>query len=257
MNIAKKIVGISTIITAGVLTSTAASAATMVGTELLLSIDVSGSVSGSEFTLQRDGYAQAFESQSVIDAIEDSPNGIAVALSYWATNDTALEIDWTQLTTAADSQAFADIIRNTPRNGSGSTGVGRAITFGTDSILNNDFDGSRLVIDVSGDGTNNTGIAPATARDTAVGSGIIINGLTIGSESLRTYYENNVIGGTGAFVESVNDFADVGNAATRKITREIDTGGGNPNTVPEPTTIAGLLAVTALGAIFKRKGKKA
>ena len=81
--------------------------------------------------------------------------------------------------------------------------------------------------------------------------------MTIGGTSLETYYTNNVIGGNGAFVEPVNSFADVSGAATRKISREISNGGGNNTKVPEPATFAGLLAVTALGVISKRKSKKA
>lgn len=245
---------ILTIITAGVLTSTTASAATLVGTELLLSIDVSGSVSNTEFELQREGYVQSFESSEVIDAIVNSPNGIAVALSYWASNDEALEIDWTQLTTAADSLNFANTIRNEARPFSGSTNIAAALDLGTDSILNNDFESSNLVIDVSGDGTSSSVSSLRNARDTAVASGITINGLTIGSQSLETYYQDNVIGGEDSFVESVTDFADVNLAASRKIASEVSGGGGN-TLVPEPTTIAGLLAVTAASMMIKRKSQ--
>jgi hypothetical protein len=60
-------------------------AATLVGTELVLSVDVSGSIDASEFTLQRQSYANAFRDSDVISLIAASPNGIAVTLQYWAT----------------------------------------------------------------------------------------------------------------------------------------------------------------------------
>src|SRR5258706_14167037 len=72
----------------------------------------------------------------------------------------------------------------------------------------------RRVIDVSGDGDNNSGREPAAARDVAIAKGITINGLVILTEppshsysshttplgGLANYYRNNVIGGAGRFV---------------------------------------------------------
>lgn len=261
MKLTRTVFGISAAITAGLLTATGASAATMVGTELLLSVDVSGSVDNNEFDLQREGYATAFESADVINAIENSPNGIAVALSYWSSNDTALEIGWTQLTTAADSQAFADTVRNAARNSSGGTNIPDAINFGVDSILNNDFNGSNLVIDVSGDGDNTNAFLTREARDAAVAAGITINGLAINGfgTDIEDFYRENVIGGPGSFVEPVNSFADVSIAAERKITREVNNGNGggdngdNPATTPEPASILGLFAMGALGIVKRKK----
>jgi hypothetical protein len=84
----------------------------------------------------------------------------------------------------------------------------------------------RRVIDVSGDGDNNSGRDVTAARDEAIAKGVTINGLVILTEAplswsplhtnppggLANYYRNDVIGGPGAFVvvaENFNTFSDV------------------------------------------------
>ena len=263
MKITRTISGISVGLITGLLSATTASAATIVGTELLLSVDVSGSVNSTEFELQREGYAQSFESANVINAIENS-NGVAVGLSYWASEDDTLEIDWTLLNTAADSLAFANTIRNEPRTTTEGnlTDIDDAINFGVDSILNNGFTGSNLVIDVSGDGTSSISEVQA-ARDAAVAAGVTVNGLAINSSfstSIEDFYRDNVIGGPNSFVEAVSNFADVSVAAERKIAREIISGGGggptpDPDTAktPEPASVLSLFALGALGMMKRKK----
>ena len=53
--------------------------------------------------------------------------------------------------------------------------------------------------------------------------GITINGLTILNEwpTLDTYFESNVVGGTGHFVIPANDYEAYGEAIFRKLLREI------------------------------------
>jgi hypothetical protein len=88
---------------------------------------------------------------------------------------------------------------------------------------------------VSGDGTNNAGRPVTDARDAAVAQGIIINGLAIINErpegyffahtqppeGLPAYYQNNVVGGTGAFLQVVKDFTSFGDAISNKLVTEI------------------------------------
>ncbi|HTN96480.1 MAG TPA: DUF1194 domain-containing protein, partial [Nordella sp.] len=95
---------------------------------------------------------------------------------------------------------------------------------------NNGIAGSRRVIDVSGDGPNNMGVPVLTARDPLVAQGITINGLPImikraggfaSIENLDMYYEDCVIGGTGAFLVPVNDIRNLALAIRRKLVLEI------------------------------------
>jgi hypothetical protein len=87
------------------------------------------------------------------------------------------------------------------------------------------------VIDVSGDAGQRGGMPLPLARDLAVGSGIVINGLALhyrsggltgpGGVALVDHFRRDVIGGTGAFaiaVEEENEFVD---ALIRKLILEI------------------------------------
>lgn len=225
-----------------------ADAATQVGLELVLLIDVSGSVDATEYNLQKGGYVQAFQSAAVQNAILNSQLGkIAVTYVEWSgASQQAQLVGWTLVDSAASANAFATAIAGTSRAFGGLTAVGSAINYGA-GLFNNDFDGLRKVMDVSGDGEANDGANTVIARNAAVAAGITINGLAIGPASLLTWYQNNVIGGPGAFAVGVNDFADFAAAIERKLVREI-TG------VPEPTTMALLgFGLAALGMAARRR----
>jgi len=90
-------------------------------------------------------------------------------------------------------------------------------------IITSPFQGRREVIDVSGDGPNNSGNPVIPARDKAVASGMIINGLAImlrpsdAPSGLDTYYADCVIGGPGAFVLPVRKIEDFAVAVRRKL----------------------------------------
>ncbi len=234
--------------------STTAKAATLVDLELSLLVDVSGSISATEFNLQKQGYVDAFANANLFnDFISKGNTGkIAANLIYWAgTNQQQESVGWTLIDSVASLQSFSDAINATTRPFSGSTAPGSAINFATPRFFDNDFDGTRLVIDVSGDGVQNVGANTAAARDNALASGIdAINGLVIGSGTgLFNFYDNNVKGGTGAFVLSANNFEDFANTVERKIKIEV----GNPQGVPEPASLIGLLGLGAFGVTTKLK----
>ncbi|MEM7556844.1 MAG: DUF1194 domain-containing protein [Cyanobacteria bacterium P01_A01_bin.84] len=234
-----------------------ASGQTDVTVELMLSIDVSGSVNSTEYNLQMDGYAEAFRDSEVISTIESLPDGLAVGVQFWASRP-APEQPWRVIKTAQQSRNFADYLDDLARPGSGTTSIykwnnenrsiGRgtnitgAITAATKSITTNSYSGDILVIDVSGDGNSNgtqyngnsshdgscgttscTGVQ--NARNAAVDVGITINGLPIEANSSSTtitdYYNTNVKGGTRGFVETASSFNDFTRAAKAKIFQEI------------------------------------
>lgn len=232
-----------------------AAALTPVDLELWLGVDVSGSVSNANFLLQRNGYANAFKSSGIQSLITQATNGIAVGYGYWSgSTQQNVAVDWTLLKTAADANSFADAIAATTRPYSGLTGIGAAIKFGVAQIDSNDFEGTKKVIDISGDGTNNTGVAPAIARDAAAALGITINGLPIGNQFLADYFAANVVTADG-FVEPAASFADFNAAIDKKLTLEIGevVPGPSPEPIPTPALLPGLIGLGA--AALRKRGK--
>jgi len=194
--------------------------------ELVLAVDASSSVSAAEFELQIQGLARAFRDPRVLQAIRASGDlGLAVALVQWSDNRKQfLAVDWTLVTDPEGAGAFAEEIAGTPRFLiGGGTAIGGALKFAMRLLDGNDFQGRRRVIDVSGDGRANQGAHPSDLRDDAVALGITINGLAILNEDLAVgdYYRAYVIGGTGAFVMTANDYESYALAILIKLIREI------------------------------------
>ena len=218
----------------------AAEAHISVDAAVVLAADVSRSIDDDEFALERRGYAEAIQSRKLIDAISTGRHG-AIALAYveWAgEGEQKVAVDWTIIHNAADAQDFAARIAAAPRSFVGRTAIGSAIDFSFAQFAEIPFAAERLVIDVSGDGTSNQGRPVTAARDAAVAGRAIINGLTIYNKraaalggylalhtnppgGLSLYYRQNVIGGTGAFVVPIDDFASFGDALLRKLVNEI------------------------------------
>ncbi len=191
----------------------------------MLAVDASASVSDEEFNLQVRGLAEAFWHRSVGQAIRAAGDlGLAVALIQWADDDQhALSVDWTVVRDAASARQFAKRVDGVRRTVYGNTALGVALEFAILQLEGNGFVGRRKVIDVSGDGPSNQGSAAWLARDLAVARGITVNGLAILNEdpTLRRYYRSNVIGGTGAFVMTANDYDAYRLAILTKLLKEI------------------------------------
>ena len=191
-------------------TSRAQIAPTEVDIELVLALDISFSMDIEELELQREGYARAFRSAEVKRAIAEGQLGrIAVTIFDWAAyGDQRISIPWTLLDTPASIDAFANQIDAIPIRRASRTSISGAIDFGVAQLQGNRFKGVRVVMDISGDGPNNSGRSVTEARDEALAKGITINGLPIllkrggmgGIEDLDEYYKANVIGGPRAFM---------------------------------------------------------
>jgi nucleoside-diphosphate-sugar epimerase len=219
-----------------------------VALELSLLVDVSGSVDNAEYLTQRGGYAAAFRNPVIQALIASKPGGIAVNYIEWASgNEQSEQIAWTQITDAASADAFADALDAVARAFTGLTGPGSAINFAVPLFINN-FEGDRQVIDVSGDGVQNSGADTSDARDAALAAGIdALNGLAIGGAGITAFYQNNIQGGTGSFTIGVSTFTDFPPAVLTKIGREI-------TPVSEPVSI--WLLACALGALaFMRRNR--
>jgi hypothetical protein len=117
---------------------------------------------------------------------------------------------------------LARSIEAAPRLLTGFTGLGGAIRFSLKKIEENEYEGRRMVIDISGDGSSSD-LKPYLERDRAVARGATINGLAILNEEpdLASYYADYVIGGDRAFLMSAGDFEDFADAILHKLVREI------------------------------------
>jgi Protein of unknown function (DUF1194) len=201
-------------------------AQTAVDLQLVLAVDASGSVDERRFELQKQGYVAAFRDPQVLSAIRSGPRqAIAVTMVQWT--GPALQIQvvpWSLVRDVASAAGFSAAIDNAPRQlFGGGTSISGAIDYGAALMLDSPFKGVRRVIDVSGDGSNNRGRAAPPARDEAVAAGIVINGLPILTlePDLDRYYQEQVIGGPGAFVIAADTYETFADAIRKKLIVEI------------------------------------
>jgi uncharacterized protein DUF1194 len=212
-------------------------AAEQVDLLLVLAADVSRSVDHAKFQLQREGYAAAISDPRVVDAIRSGPNGkIGICFIEWSgIGAQKVVIDWTVIKDAATARQFGDQLLEIPRSFADRTSISGGIEFSVTQLERAPFESSRRTIDVSGDGTNNSGRDVTRARDEALAKGITINGLVILSDrplswnpehtnppgGLPNYYRDNVIGGPNAFVMVAENFESFGKAILNKLIAEI------------------------------------
>jgi hypothetical protein len=197
-------------------------------TDLLLAlmVDASGSVNQYRFELQRKGYADAFRSKQVLNAIRGGSTGsIAALMVQWTGyNMQAQAVPWTLIRDENSANAFADAIEAAPRQlFGGGTSISGAIDHAMLLLPNAPYRGLKRVIDISGDGSNNRGRDVREARDDAVKAGVVINGLPIVALEwgLDTYFYDNVIGGPGAFIVPADAYENFAQAIARKLILEI------------------------------------
>jgi hypothetical protein len=221
------------------------------GLELLLLVDVSGSVDSTEYNLQKNGYVNAFNDPDIGAAIATISGGIAVAYAEWSgSTQQSLEVGWTHLTNATQASDFATAISNANRDYFGSTAPGSAIKYGVPLFDNNGYEGSRLVIDISGDGVQNAGFNTLAEANAASAASITINGLPILTDDadLDDWYRTNITDPTGGFVVAASNFSDFAEAVKTKIGREI-------TPTPEPATLL-LLGLGVIGLAGLRRRMK-
>lgn len=199
---------------------------TTVDVNLVLAIDASGSVDDDRFELQKRGFAAAFRDPKVLQAIRAGDHkSIAVFMLQW-TGPPLQEVmvPWTLVSDERSAAVLAAVIEATPRRlMGGGTSISGAIDYSVKAMAASPYRGTRRVIDISGDGSNNLGRPAEQARNEAVRAGIRINGLPILAvePDLDQYFRQNVIGGPGAFVIAVKSYDQFAEAILRKLITEI------------------------------------
>lgn len=204
---------------------------------LVLVTDVSRSIDDQEYRLEKEGTATALTSKAVLAAIRGGALGrIAIAYEEFAgPYEVRMVVGFTIIEDQASADAFAARLLAAPRQFYGRTSISAGIDLAMKALNGAGFEATRRVIDVCGDGTNNSGREITDARDDALRQGVVINGLTIINDhpvsytfahvappgGLTNWYRENVVGGPGGFVIEVHDFHSFGEAMTRKLISEI------------------------------------
>ena len=204
-----------------------------VDVELVIAVDVSYSMDPDEQKLQREGYIRALTSHEFLNALREGAQGkIAVTYFEWAGQyDQKIVMPWRLIDGPEAADAVAAEIANAPYRRASRTSISGGLIFASKLFESSGYRGTRRVIDVSGDGTNNAGELIVPTRDNVLAQGITINGLPImlkrpnpGSldiENLDFYYGDCVIGGPGAFVVPIHNTDQFIDATRTKLILEI------------------------------------
>ena len=202
--------------------------------QLVLAVDVSGSIDPMEARLQRDGYVAALRDPFVLQAITNGRHGrIAVAYTEWAGPlSQTLVADWHVIDGPVSAEVFANRLSGAPVGTGHRTSISNAILHAVPLFRKGGFRATRKVIDISGDGANNGGFHVHHTRYRALENGITINGLPImndrpsplglpATENIDLYYEDCVIIGPGAFIVVAETIGSFAAAVRRKMILEI------------------------------------
>jgi Protein of unknown function (DUF1194) len=204
-----------------------------VDVELVLAVDVSYSMDPDEQALQREGYITGITSREFQQALRQGMSGkVAITYFEWAgPADQRIVLPWRLIDGPESAAAVAKEIAAAPYRRAARTSISGALGFAKPLFETSGYRGIRRVIDVSGDGTNNSGERIVPMRDEVIASGITINGLPImlkrptpGSmdiENLDVYYEDCVIGGPAAFVVPIREREQFKSATRTKLVLEI------------------------------------
>jgi hypothetical protein len=215
---------------------------------LVLAVDISYSMDPEEQALQREGYIAGITSREFMQALRGGMHGKVAAIYFeWAGPfDQKIVVPWRLIDGPETADAFAGDIARAPYRRASRTSISGALNFGKLLFDGSGYRGVRRVIDVSGDGSNNSGPLVTLVRDEVVAAGITINGLpimlkrpnsfTMDLERLDIYFEDCVIGGPGAFVVPIRARDQFKEAIRTKLVLEIAGNTLAPRVIPAQTS---------------------
>ena len=222
------------------------SGAMPVDVELVLAVDVSYSMDPDEQALQREGYVLALKSREFMQALRQGANAkIAVTYIEWAGQfDQKILMPWRLIEGPESADAVAAELAAAPYRRASRTSISGGLQFAKGLFDTSGYHGIRRVIDVSGDGANNSGVPVVPTRDDVLAAGITINGLpimlkrpnvgTMDIDNLDIYYEDCVVGGPGSFVIPIRERERFVEATRTKLVLEV--AGREPAPRPVPAS---------------------
>jgi Ca-activated chloride channel homolog len=222
----------------------ATEAQVQVDANLVTALDTSASVGRYEEWLEREGLAQAVTDPRFLEAVRTGPHRrVGFAVFTWSSHDHAKTlVPWTMVATPEDAAWVSQHLRSVqlieesqlldhdiptdhyeaPKK-QHQTDIALAIRSASALLKTAPSQSRRSVINIVGNGPSNSGREPALARDAALESGQIINGLVIGYGLVSDvgYYRTHVIGGPGSFVMQVSNPKEVTEAFLAKLRLDI------------------------------------
>lgn len=215
---------------------------------LITAIDVSGSVDTPAEALQFDGIADAIVDPAFLRTVAAGFHGrVGFAVFTWSSHGHFLTlVPWTVIdspATAANVAAQLRKVRTPPRQFPPSlagaeprpwrrdllTDVSATIEHASRLLTKSPFAAGREVINILANGTDNVGEGPAAARASALGRGIVINGLVLGGdEEVVRYFRERVRCGPGSFVIATHEPSDVSWAMLQKFLLDLAGGRSDP-----------------------------
>lgn len=207
---------------------------------LVLAVDVSSSIQTSERHFQREAYAEALRDPRVAQMALGGQSGrVAIAYMEWSGKRyQRVHLPMRVMSSHAEMVAFAaDIlaIEDKPNDPMyvQPTAVGDALLAAEAAMSELRSPARDYIIDISGDGVLNDGLAIHAAREQVLSMGLTVNGLPIevsadastaqGSsfDTVARFYSDCVIGGPGAFHLVARGFGDVRETLIMKLMLEM------------------------------------
>jgi hypothetical protein len=212
-------------------------------------IDGSGSISSSDFALQKNAYVNLFSNNFATNFLTGGVDTLVA--SFWQfASGTIQEVGWTTVNSNATALAFANLINTNTTQTGGGTNTAGAINTVANSILTNGITTDKQLIDLSSDGIPNSQPAAVTAATNALANGIVTNTLFVGTNPTGQANLSAIASAGGGTAFIANSFIEYETTLEEKLRVDI-----NGPTIPEPSSILGLLTVGLLGLGVKNSKK--
>lgn len=204
----------------------------------------------NEYKLQKQGIIDALKDPEVHEYLQScNPRGVGLTYMEWSGEYNAVEakqiVGWEKIISKESLLKFADSLARESRAFSNQTDITLALAYAYDLLLDAPFDSYRKIISISGDGEANIQGSSAidrksnlfylmsqglpTLREKIILEDITINALAIEDprseslhfESVKDYFEKEVIGGPDSFVIPLMDIKDYKKVFKQKLMREM------------------------------------
>jgi hypothetical protein len=196
--------------------------------KIVLAMDISASVDAKEDQLQRQGMARALLDEQVTSAFFASKNPVALAVIEWnGPTEQNIISNWRMVYDLSDLHHISTTISNSIRGSDlPKTAMGEALLF-SKNLLDAGPNCASSKIDLSADGSNNSGPSPFEIYSQYFPNDIQVNGLAINAAEFEAelhlieYFKTNVIRGEEAFLIIADGFDDFERAMREKLLMEI------------------------------------